>query len=124
MVTKIGRYPGIVGNREDTAGFGLFSDIGQYRSENLSHIIYINGTVRRPSEDRLVTVRLFPKRNILGASEAVNTDRTSNTNRRLSYDVRAITGPFTGHRMNIARVSYGQRTMLVPGPAECVLSLV
>ena len=70
------------GNREYTAGFGHFSDIGQHRSKFLSHIIFINGTVRRPSEDRLVIVRrLFPKRIFLGAGEAVNTDRTSNTNR-------------------------------------------
>ena len=36
------------GNREYTAGFGLFSDIRQHQSKNLSHIIYINGTVWRP----------------------------------------------------------------------------
>ena len=49
LVTKIGRYmyTGIGCNREYTAGFGHFPDIGQQRSKSLSHIIYINGTVRR-----------------------------------------------------------------------------
>ena len=31
LVTKIGRCPGIGGNREHTGGFCNFSDIGQHR---------------------------------------------------------------------------------------------
>ena len=85
MVTQNGRYPGIGGNREYTAGFGLLSDIGQHRSKNLAHIIYINGTsggraeaVQIPSGNHTVSVS---KKKFLGAGEAVNTDRTFNTNR-------------------------------------------
>ena len=183
MITKIGRYTGIGGNREYTAGFALFSDIGQHRSKHLSfkllyicrygrlqhriqihisrktlfwilfelislthyciyhmyvsvsnkilfklkhlsHIINIKWhrpeVVRRLSEDRLVIVRcLFQKRNVGGpARQGIPTEHLILIG-RLSYDVRAITGLFTGHRTNIARVSYGQRTMLVLGPAEC-----
>ena len=78
-----------------------------------------------PSEDRQVIVRrLFPKRNFGGpARRRIPTEHLILIG-RLSYDVGAITGIFTRHRTDIARVSYGQRTMLVPGPAECVLSLV
>ena len=71
MVTKIGRYPGIGGNREYTAGFfGFFFDIGQHRSK-ICHTSFTSMTpsggrveaVRRPSGNRTASVS---KNNFIG----------------------------------------------------------
>ena len=71
----------------------------------------------------VIVRRLFPKRIFL-AGEEENNGRTSTEHLiligRLSYDIRAMTCIFTGHRTNIARVSYGQRTMIVLPPTECI----
>ena len=115
MVTKIRRYPGIGGSREYTAG-PTSDNTGQKFVTHHLHKWHRAEGRRKSSGNRRASVS---RKNILGVGEAVNTDRTSNTNRPIILWVRPITGLFTGHRTNIARVSYGQRKMLVPGPAQC-----
>ena len=85
MVTKIGRYPGIGGNREYTAGLGLFSTQDNASQTFITHHLHkwhrpeaVQEAVRRSSGNRTASVS---KKNFFEAGEAVTTDRTRNTNR-------------------------------------------